>query len=311
MNFDNYMNFTNIYNTYICNEHQNINSLLKTPFEYYNYSSSEDHVFFKIMIPYRDRLSNLITFLKSIRAQKTVVPFKVVIIEHNSEPTIKDVCKDFQCEYIFIKLNENMNEPQGHFNKSLCFDTGFLHSVKGDYCILHDVDIPVHQNYIQKLFENLHSNNFPIFYRESNRVVYYLNEELSKLVRNDITLLDTLESKVSEENSSKALGSPGGCSIISSKLYLHIGGHDADLFWGFAPEDELFLYKVGICTPSQNYENPNNVYYHLYHTHMGDKNNFLYSMQTITAYLKMYVDHLSQRLLYKREKMTEIINLKN
>jgi len=291
------------------NIYKNIKTIFEYPHIYKNYSSSSVNPYFKIIIPYKDRLNNLLAVLKSLDIQVAPVAaasFQIIVVEHDYKPSVENICKQYKCEYIFFELKvDSIYDPMGYFNKSHAFDLAFLYSQPASYYILHDVDIPLPQEFIKSVYTNLERLDFPKFMKPySERTIFVLDAVKSEVVRENIEWLSEME----KDYTQKYYMPPGGSTLIQRDLYLEVGGHDSDLFWGYAPEDICFLYKVEKIATTYECYDPTITLFHLWHPTKVPDNKILESMEYM--YFKKIQDDsefMKKRIDFKRGLMVDIL----
>jgi hypothetical protein len=65
-----------------------------------------------------------------------------------------------------------------------------------------------------------------------------------------------------------------------------VGGYDPHLFWGYAPEDQLFWNKIEYFTSIETAENPRIPFIHLWHPNAGSLNPLLRKMEGFNELIK-------------------------
>jgi hypothetical protein len=65
-----------------------------------------------------------------------------------------------------------------------------------------------------------------------------------------------------------------------------VGGYDPQVFWGYAPEDQLFWLKVESITSIAYGDSPRLPLIHLWHPNVATKNPLLSEMDMLILYFK-------------------------
>ena len=220
------------------------------------------------------------------------------IVNHAEYPEHLKYCKTNKINYMWTKGNVS-----DQYSRSFSYNFGVKFGNKAKYYLLHDLDILVKKNFFAELYENIKDSQCMQTY--GGRRVLYLSEELTKRVINkeiDYNEFNVLSPGVSIPmyNGKPALGSKGGSILISRELFCEVGGFDADLFWGYAAEDQFFWEKVATISEVSYADNPSIDMFHMWHPPSFATNPLLYEMEA---------DWIKFKNLTKEEKI-KIIQLK-
>ena len=170
--------------------------------------------------------------------------------------------------------------------------------------MMHDSDLLVPDNFFNKV--QIYFNRGAVALQPySDRFVWQTNQEFSEKLQADLSIFynGIAEHDVCTQNSP---GAKGGSFILKSDLFVNVGGYDPQLFWGYAPEDQLFWLKVESLTSIEYADNPRMPLIHLWHPNAATKNPLLAEMDMLILYIKQqntseikpYIQ--SKSLQYKR-----------
>jgi hypothetical protein len=240
-----------------------------------------------LVIPCKGRRSLLETTVKVLKAEqaKTTLHIAIVIVEHSETPEFKDYCKAEGLGWIYIPLFGGLGYPIGQFNRSLCFDIGFLYGPPRTYYMMHDNDLLVPDHFFNKVKTYLDRGSVAL-QPYSDRFVWQTSKDFSEKLQADVSIfyagLD--ETKVCTTNE---YGGKGSSILVKSDLYVKVGGYDPHLFWGYAPEDQLFWTKLTYFTSIETAEDPRIPFIHLWHPNAGSANPLLHKMEGFNEVIKI------------------------
>lgn len=264
----------------------------------YNKESNLDLYDYSIIIPYRKRYNNLKITFESIKKsiEHTSKRIHCILFEHSEQPEADTFCKENGIEYIYVPIC-NLDNNLSQFNRGLAFDMSIVYGLPAKGYVCHDVDIFIPVNFWESLEENCRNQNVKVLQTYANRCVNNMNPESTiKLHSGELSYRD-----ITAENClPRSPGSWGGSLYIDSKTYFEIGGHDPDLFSGYAPEDQCIVEKCKLMNFTIGFANsPPIELYHQYHTPTSNTNPLLYYMTNLFHQLKsneeMFYDYISTK----------------
>lgn len=196
-----------------------------------------------MFIPVRKRLKFLRPLVEHLKAaaKKASMNVRIVIIENDESPIYESACICHGVDYIFIPTDENRSCKL--FEKSLCYNVGFLCTPRTDWAIYHDLDILVDDDYFVNLKKHLVRNPKWLQPYCKKRVRMLSNWATTLII--DGTYEKTREWLIDNSCPSKP-GSPGGSVVVRSDDFLSVGGYDPEIFFGYSPEDAFFWVKLEI-----------------------------------------------------------------
>ena len=263
----------------------------------YNKKPTLDVYDYSIIIPYRKRYNNLKITFESIKKsiEHTTKTIHCILFEHSEEPEAEVFCKENGIEYIYVPICniDNLNQ----FNRGLSFDMSILYGLPAKGYICHDVDIFIPVDFWDCLEQNCKIQNVKVLQTYTNRCVNNMNQESTINLHSgvisytDITVENCLP---------RSPGSWGGSLYIERKTYFDIGGHDPDLFSGYAPEDQCIVEKCKLMNFTIGFANsPPIELYHQYHTPTSNTNTSLNYMTNVFYQLKnntnLFHDYISTK----------------
>ena len=259
-----------------------------------------------IVIPCKGRKPLLETTIKVLKHEiaKTDLRIVITLVEHTDSIEFKEYSFTEGLGWIHIPLTGGTGSPLGQFNRGLCFDIGHLYGPPCKYYMMHDSDLLVPDNFFNKV--QIYFNRGAVALQPySDRFVWQTNQEFSEKLQADLSIFynGIAEHDVCTQNSPGAIG---GSFILKSDLFVNVGGYDPQIFWGYAPEDQLFWLKVESLTSIKYADNPRMPLIHLWHPNAATKNPLLAEMDMLILYIKQqntseikpYIQ--SKSLQYKR-----------
>jgi glycosyltransferase involved in cell wall biosynthesis len=259
---------------------------------------------YSIIIPYRKRMNNLKITYESIKESIKASSKQVhcMLLEHSEEPEAEEFCKENRIEYFYVPI---VNIPNlDKFNRGLSFDVPVVYGLPAKGYVFHDVDIFVPLNFWESLEKNLINQNVSVLQTYANRCVNNINQESTiklhsgKLSYKDISNIHCIP---------RTPGSWGGSIYIERNAYYTIGGHDPDLFSGYAPEDQSIVHKCSLKNYTIGFANtPPIELYHQHHALTVNTNPLLNNMIDILKKLKNDKDTF---LKYIDTKKTVMLSL--
>ncbi len=200
-------------------------------------------------------------------AKRSPVPVSFTLVEHSEIPLHERICSSLGVNHIWIPKDDF--EP---FNKCLAMNIGSL-IVEGEEYIFHDLDCLVQSNFFSNLYLNINSKESEAIQTFSDRRVLYLDRNLTYRVLNDDLDIDSLKEGPRDERDPGyngvtppgLFGAPGGSIWIKSGLFFRVGGYDANLFFGYSPEDIFFWNKVCAISKMDTCTDPRVEIFHMKH----------------------------------------------
>ena len=170
----------------------------------------------------------------------------ITVVEMSEEKTNYSSAIEGADYYLFVRSET--------FNKSYAMNAAAT-AVQSTTYMFYDVDLVVEKNWmswvlanIQRLYEA--KGNSWVFQPILDRKIFYVDRTVTSLVfSNDITT-DDFRSAAFNQNIFvqptwyQGKYPPGGCIVIPNTAFAIVGGYDAQIFWGYSPEDVHFLLKL-------------------------------------------------------------------
>ena len=239
-----------------------------------------------IVIPCKGRRPLLETTIKVLKHEiaKTDKRVAITLVEHTDSIEFKEYAFTEGLGWIHILMTGGVGSPLGQFNRGLCFDIGHLYGPPCKYYMMHDSDLLIPDNFFNKV--NVYFNRGTIALQPySDRFVWQTNQEFSEKLQADLSIFYTGvdEQDVCTRNQP---GAKGGSFILKSDLFTNVGGYDPQVFWGYAPEDQLFWLKVESIASVDYADSPRIPLIHLWHPNAATKNPLLAEMDMLNLYIK-------------------------
>ena len=256
-----------------------------------------------IVIPCKGRKPLLETTIKVLKHEiaKTDLRIAITLVEHTDSIEFKEYAFTEGLGWIHIPLSGGTGSPLGQFNRGLCFDIGHLYGPPCKYYMMHDSDLLVPDNFFNKV--QVYFNRGVVALQPySDRFVWQTNQEFSEKLQADLSIFynGIDEQAVCTRNMP---GAKGGSFILKSDLFTNVGGYDPQLFWGYAPEDQLFWLKVESISSVEYADSPRIPLIHLWHPNAATKNPLLTEMDILILYIKK--ENISEVKPYIQLKSTQ------
>lgn len=203
---------------------------------------SKEYRDINVIIGIRDRKSFLpvcIQYLKEA-IKKSNFKVKITIVEHNDTPQYSSICKILDVDYVFVS-NEAIKLGE-IFNRSFCFNVGYLLTVPSTWYLFHDIDILVDNNFFKDISVYIDKNPKWLQTYTKKRVLL-LNKEVTTAIVNNPNTINLGAIKGYKEAFS---GSTGGSILVRNDVFLDAGGFDPEFFYGYGPEDSFFWSKLEV-----------------------------------------------------------------
>jgi len=235
-----------------------------------------------IIIPVCGREKHLIASLRSLNesiealgpeASRLVA---ITVVEMSEEKTNLSSALEGADYYLFVRSET--------FNKSYAMNAAAT-AIQSTTYMFYDVDLVVEKNWIGWVLMNIESlyevkGNSWVFQPILDRKIFYVDRTVTDLVfSNDVTVGDLRSTAFNgnvfvQPTWHQGKYPPGGCIVIPNPAFAIVGGYDAQIFWGYSPEDVHFLKKlefIGIkvsCAMTTGLSNVSDEgirIYHLFH----------------------------------------------
>jgi hypothetical protein len=195
-----------------------------------------------VIIGIRDRKSFLPVCVRYLKRsiKESSLKINITIIEQSNIPEYVDVCKELDVDYIYIP-NHIIKKGQS-YNRSFCFNVGYLLTTPSTWYLFHDIDILVDNDFFKNISIYLDKN--PKWLQTyTQRRVLLLDQESTSLIINNPNIVNLKDIKGYKEATQ---GSTGGSILVRNDVFLDVGGFDPELFYGYGPEDSFFWSKLEV-----------------------------------------------------------------
>lgn len=207
---------------------------------------------FNVFIPVKDREHHMWTFLDvHHRLFEKFTDWGVtIILQENDDILFKKLVsyiKENNIDYlsvVYLPHSSLSDILQNNMNRSLCYNIASK-IIECTWHINHDVDLVFTDNFILNAERKTRSENFKWLQPFRGSRVIYLNKEQSN------TFVSAMKQGLNIEytppplkNTPTEPGAPGGSILVNRESFKQMGGYDAELVWGYAPEDKLFWRKL-------------------------------------------------------------------
>jgi hypothetical protein len=256
-------------------------------------------------------LYTTINYLKySIKNSSNPDYYNIIICEHDSQPTYKSFCAENKIDYGFIDLNKyNTNNL---YSRGLVFNFAVKCFPQSEWYLLHDCDLLPSKLFFKNL-ENKIDTCKTWIQPYSNKMVLNLSSEDTNLLQitKDKCIYD-LDEIFFLKISRNLPGAVGGSILVPKKLFYDVGGFDNELFYGYAPEDALFWFKLECLF--QKIEHHTHWYNHFGSAEYCDENNLYHQSHPLELKnnpesTKM-TDMINDYVNLNYQEITELINFK-
>lgn len=254
-------------------------------------------------------LSLCLQYLKTA-ALVSKLPITFLVVEQDNEMQHKDLCWGMNIPYLFAS---NSTIHHGHqYNRSFCFNLGFITASPSYWYLFHDVDMLVEPDFFIKLNEYI--QKYPLWLQPytKKRVILLKEDATNKLCQGEYNLSGLV---IDKDYKTADPGSTGGSILVRRDAFIDVGGFDPELFYGYGPEDSFFWSKLEslekeVGDMSYHFaggglfaDDPSIEIYHMYHVSMQSTNTYLDFMRNIreTFWHSSYADKL--RILSKKKEV--------
>lgn len=205
---------------------------------------SKDTRDLNVIIGVRGRSNFLPVCIKYLKEAIKNSTLKVVItiVEQDSVSHYRAQCKSLGVGYIFIP---NIIIKKGEsYNRSFCFNVGYLLATQSTWYLFHDIDILVDGSFFSNISTYL-AKNPKWLQTYTHKRVLLLNPGITEEIVKSTGLIDL---KAVKDYKEAQAGSTGGSIIVRNDVFLDVGGFDPEFFYGYGPEDSFFWSKLEVCT---------------------------------------------------------------
>jgi len=226
-----------------------------------------------IIIPVKGRTENasaLVKHFEDAMADRSET-YQLTFVEYSTSQEYDELAKTLRADYIHMPFD-------GIFNKCLAMNAGFLWGRKAKRYLFHDVDILVQSDFFDKLNENLGPEARQCFRKKR---VLYCDAALSDRLRDGNMSADDLDIKSDgvREPEPHAHRAPGGSILVTREHFISAGGYDAELFFGYSCEDQMFHDKLEMTGTVESCDDIE--VFHLFHPTRSDSNPFLQEQEAL------------------------------
>lgn len=177
----------------------------------------------------------------------------IIICEHDSRPYYKLFCEENKIDYGFIDLNKSNTD--GLYSRSLVYNMAVKCFPSSEWWLLHDSDLLVPDAFFNKL-KPLMTNSKSWIQPYSNKMVLNITPEHTILLQQNNDYIADLDIEILPYIQKNLPGAVGGSLLIKNDLFYEVGGYDHELFYGYAPEDAIFWFKLEcLYKKIENYHN--------------------------------------------------------
>lgn len=204
------------------------------------FNNSESDI--TVSIGAKGRLEYLKTTISYLKKAEEFSKLRInyVVCEHDQQQSLKEYCESNNINYLFKDLT-NTN-TKNMFSRSLAFNIIAKNFDNSKNWLFHDSDLLVNHDFFLKI-EELLSTCKTWIQPYSNFSVLNLSKDDTTNIQNNKNHYD-LDKEFLSKISYNLPGAVGGSLLISNKLFKDVGGYDDELFFGYAPEDAVFWFKL-------------------------------------------------------------------
>jgi len=225
--------------------HDIINLIEKNPISYDNIKNksiknlSNTDRFINVIVGVRGRNRFVFPCINYLKKAIGTNPIIITIVEQDTTPNYRYISKTLGVDYIFV---DNSTIPHGdQYNRSLCFNIGFLSVKESPWYVFHDIDILVEDTFFEKI--KIYIERDPLWLQPyTKKRVLLLKPEITNTLFNNV--LDLSKLTVSKDYEEAYPGSTGGSIVVRRYVFIDVGGFDPELFYGYGPEDSFFWSKL-------------------------------------------------------------------
>jgi hypothetical protein len=198
-----------------------------------------------VVIGVRGRQAYLHTTLRylqrSIEEAGLQKEITITICEHDIKPYYRYFCEDNNLNYGFINLNTSNTENM--YSRSLVFNSVVKNFPSTPWLLFHDCDLLVNCNFFTELLPMMERSQTWI-QPYAHKMVLNIKPEHTILLQQPKSHIINLDDELLPSVTQNLPGAVGGSILLRQNLFYNIGGYDDELFYGYAPEDALFWFKL-------------------------------------------------------------------
>ena len=263
-----------------------------------------------IVIGIRGRREYLATTVKHMNEARKMsrIKTRLVVVEMDECPLSRDVDADV---YIFVPASQTNTDNM--YSRALAFNIGYYINSRSKYYLFHDCDIVVPVDFFEVIENSYIKDDFRWLQTFTKKRLLMLDRKSTE---------DVFKGEMSVEESSHypaQSGAAGGSTLVSKETFESVGGFDPELFFGYAPEDSMFLTKLACLEkaideisschqlgPEHYADDPPIEMYHLYHKTMSQENPLFLKMTKIHGeYWSQSYCQKMEYIEYKRSLLIE------
>ena len=173
--------------------------------------------------------------------ENSPISVKITIVEQDTLPHFRDTCKDLDLDYVFIP--NNFLSSGKAYNRSFCFNVGYLLANPSTWFMFHDIDILIDPEFFTKLKTYLDKNPSWLQPYTKKRVLLLKPDITNTLLKHQFCV-DFSVFKEERDYRPATPGSTGGSILVRNDIFAKVGGFDPELFYGYGPEDSFFWSKL-------------------------------------------------------------------
>jgi len=248
--------------------------------------------------------------IHSIKKANLEDQVNIIICEHDYRSYFKLFCEENKIDYGFIDLNKSNTD--GMYSRSLVYNTAVKCFKSSEWWLLHDSDLLVPEIFfIEMMFLINKSKTWIQPY--AHKMVLNINPEHTLFLQQNHNDICDLDIDLLPHIQKNVPGAVGGSLLIKHDLFYEVGGFDHELFYGYAPEDAIFWFKLECLY--QKIENHKSWYchfgsaeysdvnmYHQWHMPETTKNPFICLMTKIKQiYMDLNYEQIKELIAIKKE----------
>ena len=198
-----------------------------------------------IVIGVKGRESYLKTTIKYLKASAVKANIEnqvnIIICEHDNKPYMKLFCEENKIDYGFIDLNKSNTD--GMYSRSLVYNMAVKNFTSSEWWLLHDCDLLVPDTFFNNLIP-LMDNCQTWIQPYANKMVLNVPPHHTITLQQNNNFICDLDKEIFPDVVKNIPGAVGGSILIKNDLFHEVGGFDHELFYGYAPEDVIFWFKL-------------------------------------------------------------------
>jgi hypothetical protein len=256
-------------------------------------------------------LHTTIKYLKnSINYSSNPSNYNIIVCEHDYTPKHNLYCLKNNIDYGFIDLKKS--KTNNLYSRSLVFNYAVKCFPSSEWYLLHDCDL-LTPNLFFKNLEKLTESCKTWIQPYSNKMVLNLSIDDTTALQNSAhEIIKDLDAEYYLKVKKNTPGAVGGSILVPHNLFYEVGGFDNEIFYGYAPEDALFWFKLECLF--QKIEFYNHWYNHFGAAMYSSDNNLYHQWHSIEVNKNpehgMMVELRNNYVGLDYKKIKELISLK-